>query len=76
MVPTIYLDQNALVYLHEESLKSPVFDEKLVRAIADRQFNPHFHFETLPPNVWIVAIINIHAGVKAMKTLWRLVPNG
>jgi hypothetical protein len=36
----------------------------------------HFHFETLPPNLWIVAIINIHAGVKAMKTLWRSVPNG
>jgi len=30
---------------------------------------PHFHFETLPPNLWIVAIINIHAGVKAMKPL-------
>jgi hypothetical protein len=25
---------------------------------------PHFHFETLSPNLWIVAIINIHAGVK------------
>jgi hypothetical protein len=38
--------------------------------------NPHFHFETLPPNLWIVAIIYIHAGVNAMQTLWRSVPNG
>lgn len=39
-----------------------------------RHFTPHFHFETPPPNLWIVAIINIHAGVKAMKTLERSVP--
>ena len=38
---------------------------------ATSHLNPHFHFETLPPNLWIIAIINIHAGVKAMKTLWR-----
>jgi len=38
--------------------------------------SPHSHFETLPPNLWIVAIINIHAGVAAMKTLWRSIPNG
>ncbi|MGA8555270.1 MAG: hypothetical protein WB630_12700, partial [Candidatus Acidiferrales bacterium] len=36
----------------------------------------HFHFETLPPNLWIIAIINIHAAVKAMKTIQRSVPNG
>jgi hypothetical protein len=38
--------------------------------------NPHFHFETLPLNRWIVAIINIHAGVNAVKMLRRSVPNG
>jgi hypothetical protein len=38
-------------------------------------FSPHFHFETLPLNLWIIAIINIHAGVKAMKTL-RTVQTG
>jgi hypothetical protein len=27
--------------------------------------NPHFHFETVPPNLWIIAIINIHAGCES-----------
>ena len=48
----------------------------LQREIDGKDMIPHFHFETLPPNLWIVAIINIHAGVNAMKTLWRSVPNG
>jgi hypothetical protein len=38
--------------------------------------NPHFHFEPLPPNLWIIAIINIHAGVNAMKTLRRSETSG
>jgi hypothetical protein len=37
---------------------------------------PHFHFETLPPNLLIIAIINIHAGVNAVKMPRRSVPNG
>ena len=41
-----------------------------------RTLDPHFHFETLPPNLWIVAIINIHAGVNAVKTLSEVTPNG
>jgi hypothetical protein len=28
------------------------------------------------PTLWIVAILNIHEGVNAMKTLRRSVPNG
>ena len=37
---------------------------------------PTFPFWTLCLNLRIVAIINIHAGVNAMKTLRRSVPNG
>ncbi len=58
--------------MHEDVWTAFTLDE----AVSLFRVNPHFHFETLPPNLWIVAIINIHAGVKAMKTLWRSVPNG
>jgi hypothetical protein len=43
---------------------------------AHADINPHFHFETLPPDLWIIAIINIHAAVKAMKTIQMSVPDG
>ncbi len=41
----------------------------LQREIDGKDMISHFHFETLPLNPWIIAVINIHAGVKAMKTL-------
>ena len=59
-----------------ETVKILVLLSAYVALAQQNGVNPHFHFETLPPNLWIVAIINIHAGVKAMKTLWRSVPNG
>ena len=50
-------------------------EERAFRTDRCDGLNPHSYFETLSPNLWIIAIINLHAGVKVMKTLWRLVPN-
>src|SRR5712692_7518243 len=35
--PTIYLDQDALINLYEESVKTPGFKDKLTKATADAQ---------------------------------------
>jgi hypothetical protein len=43
---------------------------------AKRLLDPHFHFEPYRRTLRIVAVINIHAGLKAMKMLWRSAPNG
>ena len=51
-----------------------MFTDHSARCDADRLIPP-LRFETLPPDLWIVAIINIHAGVNAMKMLRRSVPN-
>lgn len=38
MCPTIYLDQDALINLYEESERTPAFEEKLNSGIAERRF--------------------------------------
>ncbi len=38
--------------------------------------SPYFHFELYPTNLPMLAVINIYAGLNAMKTLWRSIPNG
>lgn len=62
--------------LSPENGSVPPFKVDIALLLSPNAVNPYFHFATLPPNLWIVAIINIHAGVNAMKTLWRSVPNG
>ena len=50
-------------------------DSTLMTAVRN-PYQPRFHSETLPPNLWIVRHHQYSWGVAAMKTLWRSVPKG
>jgi hypothetical protein len=46
------------------------------RSLDEERPNPTFPFSTVFLNLRFVAIISIYAGLNAMKTLRRSVPNG
>src|SRR5690242_12008069 len=48
MCPRIYLDQNAVIYLYEESLKAPASRERLSQTIVDEKIRI-----TLSPWHWV-----------------------
>ena len=41
-----------------------------------KSLNPHFLLNLACGNLWTLFVIYIHAGLNAMKTLWRSIPNG
>src|SRR6266849_10484853 len=46
-------------------------DNLLIR----RDLNPDFQFELRQTNLWMSIVIRIHAGLNAVRTSWRHIPN-